>query len=364
MATSPVATSENPQRRTRRTARTAAAAPSNSPDAAARLKQQAGAAALGRHRRRCAICHHPELEEIEAEFIRWADPHDLVDDYQLPSRSAIYRHAEATGLLARRRRNLRGVSERILECVTNASPSASSVLRAMRIFAHITEDGQWIEPPKRAIVTHVHAAADHDVADPEAGWAPKAGSPQRAEAPASASAEAFHKECREEAHEEIRGEVPEEVPEEVHADADAEYIPRAPRASRRTYRPAPVSPQSELDAFVARLSSTGKPASAVGARSAAPSGKPPSHPSAAPSASPAGDGSAIPSRDDNSSRFKFPPEMETVLRQTIATATARLENRAAASNPSTTSPLPDSPNKSAPEFLIGTPNALNGRAND
>ncbi|MHB8756094.1 MAG: hypothetical protein ACYC92_14235 [Candidatus Acidiferrales bacterium] len=32
MATSPVATSENPQRRTQRTARTAAAAPSNSSD--------------------------------------------------------------------------------------------------------------------------------------------------------------------------------------------------------------------------------------------------------------------------------------------------------------------------------------------
>ncbi|MHB8675278.1 MAG: hypothetical protein ACYDCE_02225, partial [Candidatus Acidiferrales bacterium] len=252
-------------------------------------------------------------------------------------------------------RNLRGVSERILECVTNASPSASSVLRAMRIFAHITEDGQWIEPPKRAIVTHVHAAADHDVADPEVAD-PDAGRAGKSEAPASASAETFQKECREE--------VPGEVPEEVHADADAEYIPRAPRASRRTYRPAPVSPQSELDAFVARLSSTGKPASAVGARSAAPSGKPPSPPPAAPSVPPAGDSAAIPPRDDNSSRFKFPPEMETVLHQTIATATARLENRAAASKPSATSPLPDSPNKSAPEFLIGTPNALNGRAND
>ncbi|MHB8756095.1 MAG: hypothetical protein ACYC92_14240 [Candidatus Acidiferrales bacterium] len=357
MATTPVSKPQNPRHRTQRTA---AAAPSHSPDAAARLKQQARAAALGRHRRRCAICHHPELEEIEAEFIRWADPHDLVDDYQLPSRSAIYRHAEATGLLARRRRNLRGVSERILECVTNASPSASSVLRAMRIFAHITEDGQWIEPPKRAIVTHVHAVADPDVADPEAGWVPKAGSPQRAEAPASASAEAFHNECREEAHEEIRG----EVPEEVHADAEAEYIPRAPRASRRTYRPAPISPQSELDAFAARVSSRGKPASAAGARSAAPSAKPPSPPPAAPSASPAGDSAAIPPRSVNASGFRVPPEMEGVLRQTVATATARLENRAAGSKPSTTSPLPDSPNKSAPEFLIGTPNALNGRAND
>ncbi|MHB8526237.1 MAG: hypothetical protein ACYDD2_08795, partial [Candidatus Acidiferrales bacterium] len=253
----------------------------------------------------------------------------------------------------------RGVSERILECVTNASPSASSVLRAMRIFAHITEDGQWIEPPKRAIVTHVHAAADHDVADPEVAD-PDAGRAGKSEAPASASAEAFHNECREEAHEEIRG----EVPEEVHADAEVEYIPRAPRASRRTYRPAPISPQSELDAFVARLSSRGKPASAAGARSAAPSAKPPSHPSAAPSAPPAGDSAAIPPRSLNASGFRVPPEMEGVLRQTVGMATTRLENRAAASKLSTTSPLPDSPNKSAPEFLIGTPNTLDGRAND
>jgi len=326
MATSPVSKPQNPQHRTQRASR---------------------AAALTRHRRRCVICHHPELEEIEAEFIRGTNPRDILHDYQLPSRSAIYRHAEATGLLARRRRNLRGVSERILECVTNASPSASSVLRAMRIFAHITEDGQWIEPAKRAIVTHVHS-----VADPDAG---------RAEAPASAPAESSHEKFHGEPRVELREE---ELREEVPEEAPVEYVPRALRASSRTYRPAPIRPQPELDALVARVSSRGKPASAADARSAASPAKPPSPQPAAPSAHPAGDGAAIPPRDDNSSRFKFPPEMQTVLRQTVATATARLENRAAGSKPSTTNPLPASPNKSAPEFLTGTPNTLNGRAND
>jgi len=361
MATTPVSKPQNPQHRTQRTA---AAASSNSSDAAARLKQQARAAALTRHRRRCVICHHPELEEIEAEFIRWANPRDILHDYQLPSRSAIYRHAEATGLLARRRRNLRGVSERILECVTNASPSASSVLRAMRIFAHITEDGQWIEPAKRAIVTHVHSVADPDVADPDAGRAGRAEAP--ASAPAESSHEKFHGEPRVELREEeLREEVrEEELREEVPEEAPVEYVPRALRASSRTYRPAPIRPQPELDALVARVSSRGKPASAADARSAASPAKPPSPQPAAPSAHPAGDGAAIPPRDDNSSRFKFPPEMQTVLRQTVATATARLENRAAGSKPSTTNPLPASPNKSAPEFLTGTPNTLNGRAND
>ena len=118
------------------------------------------AAALARHRRKCAICRHPQREQIEDDFIRWHDPWEIVNDYELPSRSCLYRHVEAHGLLARRRRNLRGVAERILENVDSAVITASAVLHAMRLFAHITEDGQWLEPPKRAIVTHVHSYPD------------------------------------------------------------------------------------------------------------------------------------------------------------------------------------------------------------
>ena len=117
-------------------------------------------AALARHIRKCAICRHPQREQIEDDFIRWYDPWTIVEDYELPSRSCLYRHVEARGLLARRRRNLRGVAERILENVDSAVITANAVLHAMRLFAHITEDGQWLELPKRAVITHVHAYPD------------------------------------------------------------------------------------------------------------------------------------------------------------------------------------------------------------
>jgi hypothetical protein len=97
---------------------------------------------LARHARKCSICNHAQREAIEDDFFRWDDP--------------LYRHAEATGLLARRRRNLRGVAERVLENVDDAKISGNTILRAMRIFAHVTEDGQWIEPPKESLVTHIH----------------------------------------------------------------------------------------------------------------------------------------------------------------------------------------------------------------
>lgn len=111
---------------------------------------------LARHARKCAICNHPDRNDIEGDFLRWRDPVDIKVHYSLPSRSSVYRHAEFTGLLARRRRNLRGVAERILECVDDAKVSGNTILRAMRIFAHVTEDGQWIEPPKESLVTHIH----------------------------------------------------------------------------------------------------------------------------------------------------------------------------------------------------------------
>src|SRR5579864_849051 len=127
---------------------------------------------LARHARKCAICNHPKREEIEDNFLRWDEPLQIYEEYDLPSISSLYRHAEAIGLLARRRRNLRGVAERLLENVNDANVSGSTVLRAMRIFAHITEDGQWIEPPKESLVTHIHkfeqpAPASSDSNNPE-----------------------------------------------------------------------------------------------------------------------------------------------------------------------------------------------------
>ena len=122
----------------------------------AQRAQRQAATSLARHARKCAICSHPHRAAIDDDFVSWRSESSITLDYQLPSRSSVYRHAAATGLLQRRRRNLRGVAERILEQVAEITPSAHAILRAMRIFAQITEDGQWLEPAKRSIVTHIH----------------------------------------------------------------------------------------------------------------------------------------------------------------------------------------------------------------
>src|SRR6185437_6086283 len=109
-----------------------------------------------RHARKCAICNHPDCDSIESDFVNWRSEATIALNYQLPSRSSVYRHAAAAGLLERRRANLRGVCERIIEHVDQAPPSGMAVLRALRIYSQITEDGHWVEPPKQSLVTHVH----------------------------------------------------------------------------------------------------------------------------------------------------------------------------------------------------------------
>jgi hypothetical protein len=118
--------------------------------------ERSGRASLSRHARKCAICNHADRASIESDFISWRSETVIALDYRLPSRSTVYLHAAATGLVERRRLNLRGVCERIIERVEDAPPSAHAVLRALRIFAQITEDGHWLEPAKRSIVTHIH----------------------------------------------------------------------------------------------------------------------------------------------------------------------------------------------------------------
>jgi len=109
-----------------------------------------------RHARKCAICNHPDCDSIESDFVNWRSENTIALNYQLPSRSSVYRHAVAAGLLERRRANLRGVCERIIERVDEAPPSGMAVLRALRIYSQITENGHWVEPPKQSLVTHVH----------------------------------------------------------------------------------------------------------------------------------------------------------------------------------------------------------------
>ena len=72
---------------------------------------------FSRHSRRCTVCAHPHRDAIEADFVRWRSPNTIANMYGLVDRAALYRHAHATGLFARRKRETCRVLEYILECV-------------------------------------------------------------------------------------------------------------------------------------------------------------------------------------------------------------------------------------------------------
>lgn len=110
---------------------------------------------LSRHSRKCSVCSHPDRDVIEAEFIRWSNPDDLVTYFNLGGRSAIYRHAHATGLFARRKRELCRTLETILETSDSATFETAPVLiSAARIYSHLDEEGRWYEPPKTIRILH------------------------------------------------------------------------------------------------------------------------------------------------------------------------------------------------------------------
>jgi hypothetical protein len=108
---------------------------------------------LSRHRRRCGVCHDPELEAIEEAFIQWRNV-DAIDSEFEPEggRSAIYRHAHAFNLFKKRSLNLRSALEYIIEESERIMPTAEGIVKAMRAYTRINDVGEWIDPPTKHIV--------------------------------------------------------------------------------------------------------------------------------------------------------------------------------------------------------------------
>jgi hypothetical protein len=116
--------------------------------------------ALERHSRKCKICSHPDREAIEELFVNWHSPQSIRRDYAMHHPfdwCAVYRHARAAGLYAKRSRNLRAVLDLLLEGANNVPPTAHGVIAAIRAYSCLTEANQWVEPEKRVrIVNHVY----------------------------------------------------------------------------------------------------------------------------------------------------------------------------------------------------------------
>ena len=101
-----------------------------------------------RHSRKCQICNHPDIDEIEEQFINWTTTEQIRKSFKIKGESTIYRHARATGLDICRRENLAVVLEKVLQEIDNVeTPTISEILRAARILARLNPRGQWVFPP-------------------------------------------------------------------------------------------------------------------------------------------------------------------------------------------------------------------------
>jgi outer membrane biosynthesis protein TonB len=108
--------------------------------------------AAERHARKCSICSHPHREVIEQAFLQWRSPDTIKHAWDISSRTAIYRHAHAFNLFALRNRNLQFALGNIIEEADNHNPTTRDVLNAIRILAHVNEEGRWVPPTTKSEV--------------------------------------------------------------------------------------------------------------------------------------------------------------------------------------------------------------------
>jgi hypothetical protein len=109
---------------------------------------------ISRHRRLCVICNHDDRYAIDQAFLEWRRPIDIKQEFRLPDRRCVSRHARATGLFEKRARNLRAGLEKVIEESTIRPPSADSIIRAVRVYGCLDANGRWVEPPRNLIITH------------------------------------------------------------------------------------------------------------------------------------------------------------------------------------------------------------------
>src|SRR5579872_2956529 len=114
---------------------------------------------LSHHQRKCVICRHPERDTIEEMFVHWHSASRIHRRFMLPDRSTIYDHAHATGLFAKRRRNLRYALEHVIERADECDISSHGIVAAIKAYASLSTSGEWIEPARRVIYTSVSSPA-------------------------------------------------------------------------------------------------------------------------------------------------------------------------------------------------------------
>ena len=83
--------------------------------------------------------------KIQRDFIEWQSPLRIAGEHGIVSPPAIYRHAHAFGLFAKRDRNIRAALARFIEKAGEVEPTAPAIVAAIQAYAKINAQGQWVE---------------------------------------------------------------------------------------------------------------------------------------------------------------------------------------------------------------------------
>ena len=214
-------------------------ATSQHPHSAISASRRTRTASLALHQRRCIICHHPDREEIEEMFLHWFSPATIYRRFLLKDRYSIYRHAHATDLYQRRRRNLRCALENIIERSDECPISSNGIVRAIKAYCSLTTAGEWVEPASRVVYQTVSTSSAP--ADPSSAGLPRAGTASHAKVPSTTvpgtTVDGWN--CR-------YGDVRTTVPPSSHATATHAGPGSAPAHIIATGTPLPTRPTSSV----------------------------------------------------------------------------------------------------------------------
>jgi hypothetical protein len=104
---------------------------------------------LGRHETNCKVCQHPDRVAIEEEFVSWKSPTQIAKDWELRDRTTLYRHAWATGMMDKRRRNVRAALESIIERGADVEVTAAAFVQAVVAYSRINSEGRLVDRSER-----------------------------------------------------------------------------------------------------------------------------------------------------------------------------------------------------------------------
>ena len=105
---------------------------------------------IERHARKCAICRHPERQQIDESFLHWRSPQTIMHCFGIKTETTIYHHAHAFNFFALRNRNLQSALANVVENIDTRDFTGREMLDAVRALAHLGENGRWIHPTSKS----------------------------------------------------------------------------------------------------------------------------------------------------------------------------------------------------------------------